>query len=49
MIASLTSTLFLYRITAPTFPTLARKIMTKMVWVMNVTMMMTMMGSPMIG
>lgn len=49
MIASLTAPLFLYRITVPTFPTLARKIMTKMAWVMNVTMMMTMMGSQMIG
>lgn len=39
----------LYRITAPAFPTLARKITTKMAWVMNVTMMMTMMGSPMTG
>jgi len=49
MIASFTAPLFLYRITAPTFPTLARKIMTKMAWVMNVTKMMTMIGSPMIG
>jgi len=49
MITSSLSILFLYRITAPTFPTLARKIMTKMAWVMNVTMMMTMIGSPMIG
>lgn len=49
MTASLTTSLFLHRITAPAFPTLVRKIMTKMAWVMNVTMMMTMMGSPMIG
>lgn len=46
---SLTAPLFLYRTTAPTFPTPARKIMTKMAWVMNVTAMMTTMGSPMIG
>lgn len=45
----LNHTLSLHRITAPTFPTLVRKIMTKMAWVMNVTMMMTMMGSPMTG
>lgn len=49
MIVSLTSPLFLYRITAPAFPTLVRKTMTKMAWEMNVTVMMTMMGSPMTG
>lgn len=49
MIVFLTSLLFLCRITAPTFPTLARKTMTKMALGMNVTMMMTMIEFPMIG
>lgn len=48
-IASLTIPLFLYRIIVPTCPTPARKTMTKMAWVTSVTMMMTMMGSLMIG
>lgn len=39
----------LYRTTVPTFPTLDRKITIKMALEMPVTMMMTMMESPMTG